>query len=72
MEKYVIYYYESATNKKYIGTIYRNSVNDTKDIGDAIEFEDRETAINVKNYLSKREKEDYKVLCIKTTFDEVE
>lgn len=72
MEKYVIYCDETQTSRKYVYTIYRNSVSDSKDIGDAIEFEDKETAISVKNYLSKREKEQYKVMCIKTTFDEVE
>lgn len=71
-EKYVIYYYETATSKQYVYTIYRNSVSHSKDIGDAIEFEDKETAIKVKDYLLKREKDDYKVICIKTTFDEVE
>ena len=44
-EKYVIYYYETATSKQYIYTIYRNSVSHSKDIGDAIEFEDKETAM---------------------------
>ena len=72
MEKYIIYCDETTTSRKYVYTIYRNSVSDSKDIGDAIEFYDKDTAISVKNYLSKREKEDYKVLCIKTTFDEVE
>lgn len=71
MEKYLINYNETPTSKKYVYTIYRNSINDSTDIGDAIEFYDRETAIAVKNYLNMREgTTKYKVMCIKTIVDE--
>lgn len=72
-EIYVIYYDETETSKKYIETIYRNSVNDDSDIGDAIEFYDKETAQKVAEYLNKRKSvSKFKVMCIKTTFEEIE
>ena len=72
MEKYVIFYYESATNKQYVSTIYRNSKSMTTDIGDSIEFYDSETALKIRDYLNKREgTTKYKVNCIKTTVEEV-
>lgn len=71
MEKYLIYYNETSTSKDYISTIYRNSKNTSNDMGNAIEFDDKETALKVKDYLNKREGvTKYKVMCIKTTFDE--
>lgn len=69
-EKYVIYRIEGTSSKKYIYTIYRNSTSESSDIGNAIEFENKELALSMKDYLSNREKENYKVLCIKTTIDE--
>lgn len=72
-EKYVIYYDETATSRKYVYNIYRTSVSESKDIGDAIEFEDKDTAIKVRDYLNKREKRnDFNVVCMKTTIEEVE
>lgn len=71
MEKYIIYYDESETSKKYISTIYRNSTSETKDIGGAIEFNKKDLALGIANYLSEREKETYKVLCVKTIMEEV-
>lgn len=71
MEKYIIYFNETSTSKEYIATIYRNSKSTTTDMGDGIEFEDKETALKVKDYLNKREgTTKYKVMCIKTTIDE--
>ncbi len=71
MEKYIIYYNESSTSKQYISTIYRNSKSTTTDMGDAIEFEDKETVLKVKDYLNKREGvTKYRVMCIKTTIEE--
>lgn len=72
MEKYLIYYNESMTSKKYIGTIYRNTISTNTDMGDAIEFLDKETALKVAEYLNKRDSvSKYKVMCIKTTIEEV-
>lgn len=71
MEKYLIYYNETSTSKQYISSIYRNSKSANTDMGDAIEFENKETALKVKEYLNKREGvTKYKVMCIKTTIDE--
>ena len=71
MEKYIIYFNETTTSKEYIGTIYRNSKSSYTDIGEAIEFDDKETAIMVKDYMNKREgTTKYKVMCIRTTIDE--
>lgn len=72
METYIIFFDENQTSRKYLSTIYRNSTNETKDIGDAIEFNEKEMALEIAKYLSKRERQEYKVLCIKTTMEEVE
>lgn len=72
MEKYLIYYNETSTSKKYIETIYRNSISTDTDMGDAIEFMDKDTALKVKDYLNNRDGvTKYKVMCIKTTTEEV-
>lgn len=71
MEKYIVYFDETQTSRKYLSTIYRNSTSESKDIGSAIEFEKKEIAIGIANYLTKREKQEYRVLCIKTTFEEI-
>lgn len=72
MEKYLIYFNDTPTSKRYVSTIYRNSSNDTTDIGDAIEFDNKDVALNVAEYLNKRTgTTKYKVLCIKTTMEEV-
>lgn len=71
MEKYLIYFNETATSKKYIEYIYRNSVGTDTDIGDAIEFIDKDTALKVKDYLNSRDGvKKYKVMCVKTTVEE--
>lgn len=72
MEKYIIYFDETQTSRKYLSTIYRNSTTESKDLGSAIEFDKKETALEMSEYLTKREKTEYKVLCIKTTFEEIE
>lgn len=72
MEKYIIYFDETQTSRKYLSTIYRNSTSESKDLGSVIEFDKKETALEVSEYLTKREKTEYKVLCIKTTFEEIE
>ena len=69
-EKYVIYRIEGTSSKKYVYTIYRNNTSESSDIGDAIEFGNKELALQMKDYLSDREKEKYKVLCVKTIIDE--
>ena len=72
MEKYLIYFNETATCKKFIGTIYRNTTSEYTDMGDAIEFDDKETALKVRDYLNNRQKvTKHKVMCIKTTTEEV-
>ena len=72
MEKYLIYYNESDTCKKYVEYIQRNSCTHDTDMGDAIEFDDKETTLKVADYLNKRQKSyTYKVMCIKTTIEEV-
>lgn len=72
-EKYVIYYKETETSKKYIETIYRNSISTDTDMGDAIEFYDKDVAIKVADYLNKRDRVNkYRVMCIQTTMLEVE
>lgn len=72
MEKYLIYFNETSTSKKYVEYIYRNSVSNDTDMGDAIEFDDKETALKVKDYLNKREgTTKYKVVCIKTSIEDV-
>lgn len=72
MEQYLVYYNETSTSKKYIISIYRNSLSTSTDMGDAIEFNDKDTALKVAEYLNKRDSVNkYKVMCIKTTIEEV-
>lgn len=71
MEKYLIYFNETSTSKKYVEYIYRTSVSTDTDMGDAIEFDDKDTALKVAEYLNKRDGvTKYKVMCIKTTIEE--
>ncbi|MBQ6547297.1 MAG: hypothetical protein IJL74_04810 [Bacilli bacterium] len=71
MEKYLIYFNETPTSKQYISYVYRNSLSKSSDIGDAIEFDDKDTAIKMKDYLNRRDSvSKYKVMCIKTTIEE--
>lgn len=72
MAKYIIYFNEGTASKKYVYNIYRGSVSDSKDIGDAIEFDSKELSLMLMEYLNKREgTTKYKVMCIKTTIEEV-
>lgn len=73
MEKYLIFYIDSTNKKRYVEDIYRNSISTDSDIGDAIEFFDKDTALIVCNYLNKRDNDTtkYKVLCQKTILEEV-
>ena len=72
MAKYIIYFNEGTASKKYVHYIYRNSVSDSEDIGDAIEFDSKELSLMLMEYLNKREgTTKYKVMCIKTTIEEV-
>lgn len=72
MEKYLIYYNETSTSKKYIETIYRNNLSTDTDMGDAIEFFDKDTALKVRDFLNTRDGvTKYKVMCVKTTTEEV-
>lgn len=66
MKKYVLFT-RDGSSKKFIQSIYRNSTSKSTDIGDAIEFVNEEQSIIVAEYLSKREKEDFFVMCIETT-----
>lgn len=70
MEKYIIYKNEGTTSRKYLQTIYRSSTSESSDIGNAIEFPNKELAIETCNYINDREVEKFKVLCIKTTIEE--
>ena len=71
MTKYVIYKNEGTTNKKFIQTIYRNSTSESSDMGDALELPNKELALGLCDYLNDRDSEKYKVMCIKTTIEEV-
>lgn len=71
-EKYLIYYNETSTSKKYVEYIQRNSCQHDTDMGDAIEFDDKDTALKVAEYLNKRQHSyKYLVMCIKTSIEEV-
>lgn len=56
---------------KFIGTIYETSVSvfDTHD--DAIKFDNKECAIEVASYLSRRSSRDHSVICRKIVFEKV-
>ena len=71
MEKYIIYKEEGTSNKEYVGTIYRNSVSTDSDIGDALELPTKSLALDLCDFLNKRGNVKYKVMCIKTTIEEV-
>lgn len=71
MEKYLIYKQTSETNKVYLRVIYRTSNNNDDDIGEAIEFDNKELALMLADYLNERDGEKYKVMLVKTTIEEV-
>lgn len=72
MEKYLIFKKTSEVNRKYAYYIQRNSVSTSEDIGDAIEFDNKDLALAMVKYLSKRDKEQYYVLSVVTTIEVVE
>ena len=74
MEKFVIYKEISETNREYVYYIQRNSVSFDKDIGDAIEFTNKELALSMATYLENRSTANIKlkVLSIKTTYETIE
>ena len=67
----MIYKKENETNKRFIYSIGRGSCNTSGDMGDAIEFNDKEIALMLAKSLSKRDRENYRVLSITTTIEEV-
>ena len=71
MEKYIIYKQTSETDKVYLRTIYRTSNNNDDDIGEAIEFDNKELALLLASYINERDDEKYKVMLVKTTIEEV-
>lgn len=72
MEKYLIYYNESADSKKFVYNVGRTSNSHSTDVGDAIEFDNKETALRVRDYINSRDGvTKYRVMCIKTTTEEV-
>ena len=72
MEKYLIYYNETSTSKKYVEYINRNNESTDTDMGDAIEFDNKEVALSICEFLNRRNtnRNSYKVMCIKTTIEE--
>lgn len=70
MTKYIIYKNEGTSSKKFIQTIYRNDTSESLDMGNAIEFSDKELALELCDYLNDRETEKYKVMSITTTIEE--
>ena len=53
MARYVLFEKTSDTNRKYVYQISRCSVYTSEDIGNAIEFYDKETALMVKEHIHK-------------------
>lgn len=72
MEEYVIYKFNENGKKRYLETIYRNSLSTDEDINDALRFNDKETALKVKDYINARESSEFKVALIKTEYEDVE
>lgn len=72
MEEYVIYKFNENGKKRYLETIYRTSLSTDEDINDALRFNDKETALKVKNYINARESSEFKVALIKTEYEDVE
>lgn len=71
MEKYLIYKDVNDMNRNFLRTIYRSSISEDNDIGEAIEFDNKELALLLADFLNKRENEKYKVMLVKTTMEEV-
>lgn len=71
METYIIYKLTNDEERRYVEYIYRNSVSTDTDRGDAIEFDDKELALNVCAYLNRRTNDNYKVVKISTVMETV-
>lgn len=56
MEKYLIFKKTSETNREYVYQIGRNNIYTSEDMGSAIEFNDKDTVLNVSKYLCNRDK----------------
>lgn len=70
-EKYVIFKKDDGS-PRYIYCINRNSVNTSGDIGDAIEFENSETAKSAMEHIKKDYPDTaFGIFCIKTTMEEI-
>ena len=73
MKKYILQRIYDSEKPVYLTAIYRGSLSNSSDIGDALEFEDKETALNICKYVNERKDTSYtyKVLSIKTVIEEV-
>lgn len=68
METFVVFDKTSETNREYLKTLHRANYYTDKDIGEAIEFPNKELAISIANYLNDREEcKTFYVLKITTT-----
>lgn len=72
MEEYVIYKFNENGKKRYVESIYQKSISTDEDKDDAMKFDDKETALKIKDYLTKREFSEFKVALIKTEYEDVE
>lgn len=73
MEKYILQRIYDSDKPVYLATIYRGSLSHSSDIGEALEFEDKETALNICKYVNERKDSSYtyKVLLVKTVIEEI-
>lgn len=71
METYIIYKSNSNGDRRYVESIYRNSISADEDRGNAIEFDDKELALAVCAYLNRRSNDSYKVAKIATVIEDV-
>lgn len=74
MEKYLIFKKTSETNREYVYYIQRNSTSTSDDIGNAIEFDNKELALSMAKFLTNRDNNNrkYYVLSMVTTIDVIE
>lgn len=74
MEKYLIFEKTSESNREYVYQIGRSNIYTSDDIGNAIEFNNKETALMVAKYLTDRNKHSKKffVLSMVTKIDVIE
>ena len=73
MEKYILQRIYENEKIQYLSAIYRTSTSTTTDIGDALEFTNKEVALAICNELNERQYTGYtfKVLAIKTVIEEI-